>query len=84
MPLYSYRCESCGHAWDEYKTIKDRNLPLSEPCPECDKMEVKKSFSNATYLDESVLNADKHMERSGVLKELERLKKHHPYMRWHG
>jgi putative FmdB family regulatory protein len=82
--MYSYKCDSCGYAWDEFYSIKDRHKPLSDPCPECGEKAVLKTFSESTYLDESVLNADKNMERSGVLKELERMKRHHPYMKWKG
>lgn len=84
MPLYSYKCESCDNIWDEYNMINDRNLPLTLPCPACNKKQVIRLFSNATYLDKSILDADKNMEKSGVLKELERMKKHHPYMKWNG
>jgi putative FmdB family regulatory protein len=84
MPMYSYQCDACEHHWDDFYNIEDRNTPLNEPCPKCGEKAVLKSFSSASYLDESVLNADKNMERSGVLKELERMKRYHPYMRWHG
>lgn len=36
MPLYAYVCNNCGHEFDDVKSIDDRDLPLMEPCPECD------------------------------------------------
>ena len=34
MPLYDFRCE-CGHTWEASYTIAQRDAPLSEPCPSC-------------------------------------------------
>ena len=82
--MYSYRCDACKHQWDDFYKIEDRDKPLKELCPECGEKAVLKLFSTASYMDESVLNADKNMVRSGVMQELERIKKHHPYMKWNG
>jgi putative FmdB family regulatory protein len=35
MPFYDYRCNECGHTWDEFQSINARNVPRYEPCPEC-------------------------------------------------
>ena len=35
MPFYDYKCNECGHTWDDFQTISARNVPRYEPCPKC-------------------------------------------------
>lgn len=35
MPIYTYRCSSCGSEFDELHRIDDRNKPCENPCKEC-------------------------------------------------
>lgn len=35
MPLYSYKCSSCDHLFDEVHKMDDRKTPESKPCPAC-------------------------------------------------
>lgn len=35
MPVYDYQCKKCKHVFEKFSTIADREIPLSEPCPEC-------------------------------------------------
>ncbi len=39
MPTYEYRCESCGHQYEEFQSIKD---PVRRKCPECGKLALKR------------------------------------------
>ena len=32
MPTYDYKCEKCGHAFEEDLKIADRNIPTETPC----------------------------------------------------
>lgn len=32
MPLYTYQCEKCERTQDEFRSIADRNAPLSCTC----------------------------------------------------
>ena len=32
MPTYDYKCEKCGHAFEEDLKIADRNIPTESPC----------------------------------------------------
>ena len=32
MPTYDYRCEKCGHTFEEALKIADRNAPTESPC----------------------------------------------------
>jgi putative FmdB family regulatory protein len=85
MPEYDFMCEQCNHTWSEFKQMDDRKKPLSEPCPQCSHVgSVIRLYDTGGFVDPGILNADKNIEKSGVLKELNRLKEHHPYMKWKG
>jgi len=32
MPTYDYKCEKCGHTFEETLKIADRNAPIELPC----------------------------------------------------
>ena len=32
MPTYDYKCEKCGHTFEEDFKIADRNIPTESPC----------------------------------------------------
>ena len=38
MPFYEYGCNECSHNFEEFKTIAEYDIPLSEPCPSCYKV----------------------------------------------
>ncbi len=46
MPIYAYKCASCGFAQDEMRKISD--APLSV-CPACGKSEYVKQLSAAGF-----------------------------------
>ena len=46
MPLYAYKCESCGHAKDVLQKMADD--PLTE-CPVCGKPSFKKQLTAAGF-----------------------------------
>ena len=46
MPIYSYRCESCGHAQDVLQKISD---PLLTVCPQCGQSSYKKQLTAAGF-----------------------------------
>ena len=46
MPIYAYKCESCGHAKDVLQKISD--APLSE-CPACGKPTFSKQLTAAGF-----------------------------------
>lgn len=41
MPLYTYRCNNCGHQFDERQSFDDASL---KKCPECGKLELRKVY----------------------------------------
>lgn len=46
MPIYEYRCESCGHALEKLQKISD--APLTD-CPACNQSTLKKQISAAGF-----------------------------------
>ncbi len=46
MPIYAYRCESCGHAKDVLQKISD---PLLSTCPACGAESFKKQLTSAGF-----------------------------------
>lgn len=46
MPIYAYRCESCGHAKDVLQKISD--APLTD-CPACGAPAFKKQLTAAGF-----------------------------------
>ena len=51
MPLYEYRCESCGHVFDEFLSVSDRETPIQAQCPKCYKMTVRMNFGTPPIAD---------------------------------
>jgi putative FmdB family regulatory protein len=39
MPLYEYRCEDCGHEFEDWKSISRRD---EAECPTCKSAKVKR------------------------------------------
>ena len=46
MPIYAYRCESCGHAKDVLQKISD---PVLSTCPACGAESFKKQVTAAGF-----------------------------------
>jgi putative FmdB family regulatory protein len=61
MPLYDYRCDACGHKWEENLTISNRDKPCKSECPHCEKKgEVKKDIAGFPGLNvDTTLTPDK-------------------------
>ena len=36
MPLYTYKCKSCGKTFEQFNSIENRDAPTLEPCT-CEK-----------------------------------------------
>ena len=32
MPIYEYKCENCGHEFEEMLHFSERDIPLNTPC----------------------------------------------------
>ncbi|MCD4653893.1 zinc ribbon domain-containing protein [bacterium] len=55
MPIYEYKCESCGKIFSRF--IKSINSNYSVNCPECNNSDVKRLFSSFSSVSGSVNNS---------------------------
>lgn len=46
MPIYAYRCESCGHAMDVLRKVSD---PMLTTCPACGAEALRKQVTAAGF-----------------------------------
>jgi len=46
MPIYEYRCQSCGHELEKLQRLSD---PVLTECPECGKAKLKRLISAAGF-----------------------------------
>ena len=67
MPTYEYLCDKCQFEWEELKTITDRDVPTSKPCPKCKKKTVKRAFRSPP-----VTGSDATLSPGADFKELAR------------
>jgi putative FmdB family regulatory protein len=44
MPVYNYKCKSCGHSFDLLTGVGDRSDELV--CTECGSKEIEKNYAN--------------------------------------
>jgi putative FmdB family regulatory protein len=43
MPIYEYRCESCGQIFEKRRSISEADHGIQ--CPECDSEEIERLLS---------------------------------------
>src|SRR5262249_7718933 len=47
MPTYEYRCEGCGHQFDELQSFKDEPLKV---CPKCHQERLRRLFGTGAAI----------------------------------
>lgn len=47
MPTYEYRCEACGHQFDEFQSMTEEPL---RKCPKCSKNRLRRLFGTGGAL----------------------------------
>ncbi len=47
MPTYDYRCEACGHTFEEFQSMSSASLT---DCPSCHKPAVKRMMSSGAVI----------------------------------
>lgn len=47
MPTYEYKCDACGHKFEEFQSIK---APAIRKCPKCGKLKVRRLISTGAGL----------------------------------
>lgn len=46
MPIYEYKCKSCGHELEKIQKVSEAPLTL---CPKCDKNELERLVSSGGF-----------------------------------
>jgi putative FmdB family regulatory protein len=47
MPTYEYKCDNCGHTFDEFQSFKDE--PLKD-CPQCAEPKLRRLFGTGAAI----------------------------------
>jgi putative FmdB family regulatory protein len=47
MPTYDYQCDSCGHKFELFQSIKDEAI---RKCPQCKKLKLRRLFGTGAAL----------------------------------
>jgi len=47
MPIFEYKCDSCGHHFEELQKINEKPL---KKCPKCKKRKLKKLISSGSFI----------------------------------
>jgi putative FmdB family regulatory protein len=47
MPIYEYKCKSCGYEFEELQSLKEKPITV---CPKCSKPSVKRLLSSGPAL----------------------------------
>lgn len=47
MPTYDYKCENCGHAFEQWQSFKDDHL---KTCPECKTDHLRRLFGSGAAI----------------------------------
>jgi putative FmdB family regulatory protein len=47
MPTYEYRCDACGHTFDEFQSMTEEPL---RKCPRCNKNRLRRLFGAGAAL----------------------------------
>ena len=77
MPVYEYGCNECSHEFEEFKTIAEYDIPLSEPCPSCETIgEIQRLISGAEICDPISLGVTK--VPKGYNEVIKNIKKSYP------
>ena len=77
MPVYEYGCNECSHEFEEFKTIAEYDIPLSEPCPSCYKVGyIDRLISGADICDPISLGVRK--VPAGYNEVIKNIKKSYP------
>lgn len=54
MPTYSYKCKDCGHEFEKFLKIAEREKPTNNPCLECGLMTVEMQVGAPAYTGENL------------------------------
>lgn len=77
MPTYEYKCQSCGKELTLRKSIAERKIPETLPCPECKEITIKNIMSKTSVVSAHRLSGTTSSQPGGDFKErMQQISKH--------
>ena len=76
MGTYTYQCKQCEHEFSNFSKMSDREVPLSEPCPECKETgHVIQTIKSVNVGDPVVLGKERLPQKfkEGVLSKVKKM-----------
>ena len=67
MPIYEYKCENCGHEFEEMLHFSERDNPINAPCPFPSRIHGRKVCNGKVHLKMSL--GSFHLKGSGWYKD---------------
>ena len=71
MPTYDFKCEKCSQKWTQFLLIQDRENPVKNACPHCNKKNCvirEWTTENLSIASDATLTANK--KTGGAWNEL--------------
>jgi len=56
MPVYEYKCQSCGHELERF--VKSVHMQEAPACPQCGKASMRRLISRAMYIQDEKTKMD--------------------------
>lgn len=53
MPTYDYQCQDCGHIFEVFATLKQKEAGLQPECPECHSDKTRQTFRSVMFIRSS-------------------------------
>ena len=65
MPTYEFGCVDCGHKFDIFATISQKESGLGIKCPQCGSDNAVQLFNSVNFVKSGGGSADKSFQGSG-------------------
>ena len=69
MPIYEYKCEDCGHEFEEMLHFSEREVPLNTPCEQQNEQTKHMSFKCDGKVHLKMSLGSFHLKGSGWYKD---------------
>lgn len=79
MPYYQYTCSNCSHQFEKKLPMSEYNVPPTESCPNCDKMNTVTQDICAPAIVDPVRIGAKKIPSDFSKYVLGRIKENHPH-----
>jgi putative FmdB family regulatory protein len=77
MPFYDYKCDACGHAFEEFLAMSKRKSPCNQGCPACGVKKVRQYLPTSPSACDPVRVGKRRID-GGFREVISKIKKGHP------